>query len=125
MTQYTPGVCNIGNGEIRRRQLVAIIGYALALASFVTMISTNAAHRARWGLYLPLLVGSIGFVQARKKFCLAYGFMGTFNFGKLGQISKVQAVDDKKQDRITALTILLQAAVLALALNAILFFLPL
>ncbi len=125
MSQYTPGVCNIGNGEIRRRQLVAIIGYALALASFVTMISTNAAHRARWGLYLPLLVGSIGFVQARKKFCLAYGFMGTFNFGKLGQISKVQAVDDKKQDRITALTILLQAAVLALALNAILFFLPL
>ena len=125
MCQYTPGVCNIGNGEIRRRQLVAIIGYALALASFVTMISTNAAHRARWGLYLPLLVGSIGFVQARKKFCLAYGFMGTFNFGKLGQISKVQAVDDKKQDRITALTILLQAAVLALALNAILFFLPL
>ncbi len=125
MSQYTPGVCNIGNGEIRRRQLVAVIGYALALASFVTMISTNAAHRARWGLYLPLLVGSIGFVQARKKFCLAYGFMGTFNFGKLGQISKVQAVDDKKQDRITALTILLQAAVLALALNAILFFLPL
>jgi fatty acid desaturase len=125
MSQYTPGVCNIGNGEIRRRQLVAIIGYALALASFVTMISTNAAHGARWGLYLPLLVGSIGFVQARKKFCLAYGFMGTFNFGKLGQISKVQAVDDKKQDRITALTILLQAAVLALALNAILFFLPL
>ena len=125
MSQYTPGVCNIGNGEVRRRQLVAIIGYALALASFVTMISTNAAHGARWGLYLPLLVGSIGFVQARKKFCLAYGFMGTFNFGKLGQISKVQSVDDKKQDRITALTILLQAAALALALNAILFFLPL
>jgi len=125
MSQYTPGVCNIGNGEVRRRQLVAIIGYALALASFVTMISTNAAQCARWGLYLPLLVGSIGFVQARKKFCLAYGFMGTFNFGKLGQISKVQSVDDKKQDRITALTILLQAAALALALNAILFFLPL
>jgi len=125
MTQYTPGVCNIGTGEIRRRQLVAIIGYAIALASFVTMISTNAAHSARWGLYLPLLVGSIGFVQARKKFCLAYGFMGTFNFGKLGHVSKVQSVADKKQDRITALTILLQAAALALALNAILFFLPL
>ena len=125
MTQYTPGVCNIGNGEVRRRQLVAIIGYALALASFVTMVSTNAAHSARWGLYLPLLVGSIGFVQARRKFCLAYGFMGTFNFGKLGQISQVQSVADKKQDRITALTILLQAAALALALTAILFFLPL
>ena len=125
MTQYTPGVCNIGNGEVRRRQLVAIIGYALALASFVTMVSTTAAHSARWGLYLPLLVGSIGFVQARRKFCLAYGFMGTFNFGKLGQISKVQSVADKKQDRITALTILLQAAALALALTAILFFLPL
>ncbi len=125
MSQYTPGVCNIGNGEVRRRQLVAIIGYALALASFVTMVSTSAAHSARWGLYLPLLVGSIGFVQARRKFCLAYGFMGTFNFGKLGQISKVQSVADKKQDRITALTILLQAAALALALTAILFFLPL
>jgi hypothetical protein len=37
----------------------------------------------------------------------------------------VQSVADKKQDRITALTILLQAAALALALTAILFFLPL
>jgi hypothetical protein len=51
--------------------------------------------------------------------------MGTFNFGKLCQISKVQSADDKKRDRITALTILLQAAALAVALNTILFFFPL
>lgn len=125
MSQYTPGVCNIGNGEIRRRQLVALIGYGLAIASMATLISTGATRNARWGVYLPLLVGSIGFVQARRKFCLAYGLMGTFNFGKLGQISKVQSAEDKKQDRRTALTILFQAAALALAINALFVALPL
>ena len=125
MSQYTPGVCNIGNGEIRRRQIVALIGYGLAIASMATLISTGAARNARWGVYLPLLVGSIGFVQARRKFCLAYGLMGTFNFGKLGQISKVQSAEDKKQDRRTALTILVQAAALALAINALFVAIPL
>ena len=51
--------------------------------------------------------------------------MGTFNLGKLGDISRVQSPEDRRADRKTALTILAQSAFLALALTAIFVFLPL
>jgi hypothetical protein len=76
-------------------------------------------------MFVPLMVFSIGFIQSRRKFCLAYGFMGTFNLGKLGDLSRVQSPEDRKADRKTALSILLQASALALALTIALVLLPL
>ena len=122
---YIPGTCNIGKGEIRRRQLVALIGLALSATSLVGFVATGAAPSARLGIFLPLAVFSIGFVQSRRKFCLAYGFMGTFNFGKLGQLSKVSSKEAQAADRKTALAILGQSLGLAALLTAIVYILPL
>jgi len=123
--EYIPGACNIGNGEIRRRQIVALIGLALSISSLITLISTNAPRGARLGIFVPLAVASIGWVQSRKKFCLAYGFMGTFNFGKLGQLSKVADSASRAADRKTALSILFQAGAYAVIATAIIYALPL
>jgi hypothetical protein len=122
---YIPGACNIGKGEIRRRQIVALIGLALSISSLITLISTNAPRGARLGIFVPLAVASIGWVQSRKKFCLAYGFMGTFNFGKLGQLSRVADSASRSADRKTALSILLQAGAYAAVVTAIIYLLPL
>ena len=122
---YIPGACNIGKGEIRRRQVVALIGLVLSISSLVTLVSTNAPRGARLGIFVPLAVASIGWVQSRKKFCLAYGFMGTFNFGKLGQLSRVADSASRAADRKTALSILIQAGAYAALLTAIIYFLPL
>ena len=51
--------------------------------------------------------------------------MGTFNFGGLGQISRVSDPISKKADRKTALTILAQSTALALGLTLATFALPL
>ena len=123
--EYIPGSCNIGTGEIRRRQVVALAGAAISVTSLVGLISTDAAKSARFSLFIPLMVFAIGFIQSRKKFCLAYGFMGTFNFGKLGQISRVSDPIAKKADRKTALTILAQSTALALGLTLATFVIPL
>ena len=123
--EYIPGACNIGKGEIRRRQIVALIGLALSISSLITLISTNAPRGARLGVFVPLAVASIGWVQSRKKFCLAYGFMGTFNFGKLGQLSKVADSASRAADRKTALSILFQAGAYAVIATAIIYALPL
>ena len=123
--EYIPGACNIGKGEIRRRQIVALIGLALSISSLITLISTNAPRGARLGIFVPLAVASIGWVQSRKKFCLAYGFMGTFNFGKLGQLSKVADSASRAADRKTALSILFQAGAYAVFATAIIYALPL
>jgi hypothetical protein len=123
--QYIPGSCNIGKSEIRQRQVVALIGLALSVSSLVGFITTSASQSVRLGIFLPLSVFSIGWVQSRKKFCLAYGFMGTFNFGRLGKVSRVADKAAMAADRKTALAILLQSLGLAAALTLIVYLLPL
>ena len=124
-TDYIPGTCNIGKGEVRQRQIVAVIGLVLSISILLTLISINAPRGARLALFIPLMVASVGWVQSRKKFCLAYGFMGTFNFGKLGQLSKVAESASRAADRKTALSILFQTTVYAAIATALLYLLPL
>lgn len=118
-TEYIPGTCNIGKGEIRRRQFVALLGLVLTVSSMAALISSDAAKSARFSIFLPAMVFAIGFVQSRKKFCLAYGFAGTFNFGKLGNVSRVASAEDRKADRATALKIFAQSALLALIITTL------
>ena len=123
--QYIAGTCNIGKNEIRQRQVVAIVGLFLSVSSLIGFISTSASQSVRLGIFLPLAVFSIGWVQSRKRFCLAYGFMGTFNFGKLGKVSRVSDKASLAADRKTALSILLQSLGLAAILTLIVYLLPL
>ena len=124
-TSYIPGTCNLGKAEVRRRQVVAIIGLVFSLSSGAGLIAANANFTEKLTLFLPLMIFSVGFIQSRKKFCLAYGMMGTFNLGKLGEISRVQDPADRAADRKTAVMILFQAGALAVLLTLIFAVLPL
>jgi len=104
---------------------VAGIGFVLSLSALTTFITTDVSQSARLGIFLPLLVMSIGWVQSRKKFCLAYGFAGTFNFGKLGHLSRVSDPIARAADRRTALKILAQSTLYAAVLTAVVVALPL
>ena len=122
---YIPGSCNIGKNEIRRRQIIGLVGLFFSLSSLIGLISIHAARGARLGIFLPLMVASVGYVQSRSKFCLAYGFAGSFNIGKLGSISRVSDPVDRAADRVTALKILLKSFLLAFIATAVVFVLPL
>ena len=124
-SEYVAGSCNIGKGEIRRRQLVALFGIFLTISSATALLATDQSRSSRISIFVPALVFSVGFVQSRSKFCLAYGLAGTFNFERLGKISKVTSVEDRKADRKTAIVILLKSAALAALITAVFFVLPL
>ena len=124
-SEYVAGSCNIGKGEIRRRQIVALFGVFLTISSATALLATDQSRSSRISIFLPALVFSIGFVQSRSKFCLAYGFAGTFNFDRLGKISRVASIEDRKADRKTAIVILLKSAALAGLITAVFFVLPL
>ena len=124
-SEYIAGACNIGKGEIRRRQFVALIGAAITITTAITLFTTDQSKAARLSIFIPAMIFAIGFVQSRKKFCLAYGLAGTFNFGSLGDVKRVQSNEDRKADRKTALSILAQSAMLAVAITAVVFALPL
>ncbi|MFZ9774545.1 MAG: hypothetical protein ACO3CW_03475 [Candidatus Nanopelagicaceae bacterium] len=113
---YIPGTCNLGKSEVKRRQFVALLGLALSIFSAVSL--WNASLTTKATVVLPLFVFSVGYVQSRKKFCMAYGFAGSFNLGKLGELARVSDPADRAADRKMALRILLEAALLAVALTA-------
>ena len=125
MPEYVPGACNIGEGEIRRRQLVAIVGLIFSIITLIGLIASHAPHGARYGIFFPLMVTSVGWVQSRKRFCLAFGFMGTFNFGPLGAIARVSDPANRAADRSTALRILGQSLAIAVILTLIVGAIPL
>ena len=80
--------------------MVAAVGFVLSLSAFTAFVTTGASRETRFGIFIPLMVMSIGWVQSRKKFCLAYGLTGTFNFGKMGQISRVADPADRAADPV-------------------------
>ena len=125
VSEYIPGTCNIGKAEIRQRQIVALIGLALSVSALIGFLSTKASPSIRLGIFLPLTIFSVGYVQSHKKFCLAFGFMGTFNFARLGKMSKVVDKASLAADRKTAVIILLQSLGLSAAITAVIYFLPL
>jgi hypothetical protein len=104
--------------------MVAAIGFVLSLSALAVLATTSAPREARFGIFVPLLVMSIGWVQSRKKFCLAYGFAGTFNFGKMGEMSRVADPADRAADRRTALLIFGHSALYAAALTLLVVALP-
>ena len=66
---YIPGTCNLGKSEVKRRQFVALLGLALSIFSAVSLWNASLATKAT--VVLPLFVFSVGYVQSRKKFCMA------------------------------------------------------
>ena len=121
---YIAGSCNIGTREIMRRRIVALSGLLFAVITASIVLAQDSTRSTRWAVFLPLLVAAIGWIQSRRKFCLAYGLAGTFNFGRMGEIKRVNDPIARNADRKTALTILLQAIGLAFALTLVFYFLP-
>lgn len=113
-------MCNIGGAEVARRKKVAQAGGTLFIAYSVAVFVMGLSLTATAGAFLPAMIFAIGFVQSRKKFCLAYGLMGTFNFKELGSLSKVVDKQSIAADRKTALLIILRSTGVALALTLIL-----
>ena len=124
-SEYIPGSCNIGTGEIKRRQAVALFGLFLTIFSITTILATDQNKSARLSIFIPTMIFSVGFIQSRSKFCLAYGLAGTFNFDRLGKISKVGSAADRTADRKTAVLILIKSVALAALITAVFFVIPL
>jgi hypothetical protein len=115
---YIAGACNIGPSEIHRRYQVAILGGIAFLALATYFIISDTSTALRLVAFLPAMGASVGFVQARRKFCLAYGFAGLFNFDKSGDVKKVVDSAALAADRAYAFKVLAISFIPAIALTA-------
>lgn len=96
---YHPGVCNIGPAEIRRRRMAGHIGTLVTLVGLVALVYLDAPPRTRLILILPAAGAASGYLQAWFKFCAGFGSRGIFNFGPLGDSTRVTDRDALARDR--------------------------
>jgi len=78
--QYRAGACNIGGQERRQRRL---LGYGSLLAGVVYLtvvvaLSLDPVYAAGVGAFA--YGGVLGVLQARERFCVAYGMAGQYGF---------------------------------------------
>ena len=120
--EYVAGACNIGPEEITRRKRAAVAGLVATLFLAVALVALGAPSGLgpRLLIALPLTGAAIGWIQARRRFCMAYGLAGTFNLEKIGNMSRVVDSAALAADRRTSLIIAAQGLAVGLA-GALLF----
>lgn len=119
MTDYVAGSCNIGPSEIHRRYQSAILGGVIYLALAIYLVTSDASTSSRLIAIAPAMLASVGYVQAKSRFCFAYGLMGVFNFDKAGDVKKIKDPAALKADRANAAKILGKSLLLAVVLTAV------
>jgi len=122
---YRPGACNIGPAEIARRRRAGIVGLVAAVALAAALVFVGAPPAVRWLVALPLASGAVGLLQARLRFCAAYGTAGVRNFGALGRVERVEEAAARRADRAKAGAIFLAAGAIGLGGALALVLLPL
>ncbi len=118
---YAPGRCNIGAAEIRKRRLGGWFGIGLFAVALAALIVTGAAPEWYLALFLPAMTAATGLMQASARFCIYFGFRSLFNFAELGQEARVVDAAARRMDRVRAMRLLGQSAVLAAAITLIAF----
>ena len=119
MSNYQAGACNIGPSEIKRRRQGALVGAVLFAITTILFVVTDASTTTRLVTFIPALLFAVGMIQSKRRFCVAYGFMGVFSFEKLGDTKKVTVNQDLKADKKYAVKLLLQSVAIAIVLTAL------
>jgi hypothetical protein len=112
--EYLPGACNIGPAEMATRRRAGYLGLGAAVVLALVLIALDAPAATRWLVAMPLGGGAVGLLQARFRFCAAYGIAGLRNFGPLGGAERVADGAARRADRARAAWILLAGAAIGL-----------
>lgn len=121
---YLPGTCNIGEAEIHRRQLFTVASGIFSCAALVFLLTEHFSRNARILIFIPIVATLVGWQQTRRKFCLAYGLVGVFNFGTVGRFSRIQDPVARAADRALVFKVAIQSALAAGVLTLLVTILP-
>jgi hypothetical protein len=123
-TEYIAGTCNIGASEINQRRRIGLIGLGLTFASIIVylgLVYLMGLDTILGALvFLPAVMSAVGLLQARNRFCAAYGFAKRQNITlSLGTTTKVEDISSQKKDRNKAVKIILQSTIIAIGITVL------
>jgi len=122
MSEYQPGVCNIGRDERRKRRTAGLLGATAAVGATLFVFATGRPPTMLL-LTFPLWFGAfVGFVQDRLGFCVGFGALARYDLsgsgGDAGAVSDAEAV---RRDRRRAVEVLVYSALAALVTTAVVY----
>lgn len=124
-TEYIPGVCNIGRAEVRMRRNLGWAGLAATIVLWGIFIVARTPQVWRLTLFIPAMLGMLGWLQSAWHFCAAFGFNGVFNFGaNVGKTDTIEQAEYRKKDRKTAMQIVGLSLLSGVAVAVAGYFLP-
>ncbi len=112
---YIPGVCNIGPAERNKRLRIGYIGLALMIIFIISAEVYDIPQIWKLALFAPAVYALSGFIQARNRFCLFFGFLGIAGF--MGKRFRVENDKQARKDRLKALWIIAQVLIGSLVLT--------
>jgi hypothetical protein len=119
-SEYIPGVCNIGPPEITKRKQAAWIGLAFTIGLWIVFAILRVPSEWKLLLFLPATMSAIGFLQARMKFCVAFGMIGVFNFSlKVGKTDTVDQAEYRRKDKQKALQLIIYSVLIGIVVAVV------
>ncbi|WP_436906792.1 hypothetical protein [Halosimplex marinum] len=114
MSEYQPGVCNIGRDERRKRRALGAVSFLAAAVYVGFVVATGRPAGLLLGSFPLLFGGFMGVVQARMGFCAGFGALARYDLsgsgGDSGSVAEAEAV---KQDRVKAFQVVAVSAAAA------------
>src|SRR5690349_14883933 len=96
---YRAGACNIGPDEIAARRRLGLIQLACAIGLAIVLLVVAAPAWTRIAIW-PILAGAfVTLEQVRRRFCVAFGFAGLRNFGRVGGAERIEDAAARAVDR--------------------------
>lgn len=126
MTEYQPGVCNIGAAERRKRYALGVAGFLVALLLAVGLYTYTLDPIWMLVVALPLFAGFEGFLQGYRSFCTGFATAGIYDVSESGDDRRdVTNESAHAADRQRAIQIHMQAGAAAIVGAAVLYLLAL
>jgi hypothetical protein len=122
--KYTSGTCNIGETEVAHRRRIAITGLILCLVAGSIIELTDGSLLWRLAIFPLVVIAFTGFLQARQRFCLAYGLRGFSSITGRKQFVPVTREADLHRDRKASLRLVVQIALWSCVTTLLYYFLP-
>ena len=102
-SDYQAGACNIGGQERTQRRLLGYAGLTGTAVLVAAVFALELPQSYLLGTFPLLFGGTLGVLQARQRFCVAYGMAGRYGFDEGS--GSVEAEDARSMDRKRALSI--------------------
>jgi hypothetical protein len=122
---YTPGVCNIGPAERRKRLRLGWVGSAIAAVMLVAFVVLQVPDVLRAAVAIPVGLSANGFLQSAMHFCVGFSMRGLYNMGpSLGTEEDVMDAQMRLADRRKGLQIITYSMFIAAAAVIVAVLLP-